>query len=156
MPSSHISDHQVRLYMRLRQNNALQAAAAKAGFSTATAYRVEADPQFPSTKKKRRGRRRPDPLAGIFDEEIVPLLEQTPGLRAVALFEELMRRIRHVANVGPRDRRRAGPPRSKQKIPDSPDLSGQPSRFTPFPRKQMNVACLRAIVHGAEKKLIRR
>ena len=78
--------------MRLRQNNALQAAAAKAGFSTATAYRVEADPQFPSTKKKRRGRRRPDPLAGIFDEEIVPLLAQTPGLRAVALFEELMRR----------------------------------------------------------------
>ena len=92
MPSSHITDHQVRLYMRLRQNNALQAAAAKAGFSTATAYRVEADPQFPSSKKKRRGRRRPDPLAGIFDEEIVPLLAQTPGLRAVALFEELMRR----------------------------------------------------------------
>ena len=69
--------------MLFRQNNALQAAAAKAGFSTATAYRVEADPQLPSTKKKRRGRRRPDPLAGIFDEEIVPLLEQTPGLRAV-------------------------------------------------------------------------
>ena len=78
--------------MLFRQNNALQAAAAKAGFSTATAYRVEADPQLPSTKEKRRGRRRPDPLAGIFDEEIVPLLEQTPGLRAVALFEELMRR----------------------------------------------------------------
>ncbi len=92
MPGSHITDHQVRLYMLFRQNNALQAAAAKAGFSTATAYRVEADPQLPSTKKKRRGRRRPDPLAGIFDEEIVPLLEQTPGLRTVALFEELMRR----------------------------------------------------------------
>ena len=92
MPGSHITDHQVRLYMLFRQKHSQQAAAAKAGFSTATAYRVEADPQLPSTKKKRRGRRRPDPLAGIFDEEIVPLLEQTPGLRAVALFEELMRR----------------------------------------------------------------
>ena len=28
---------------------------------------------------------------GIFDEEIVPLLERTPGIRAVTLFEELMR-----------------------------------------------------------------
>ena len=92
MPSSHITDHQVRLYMLFRQKNALQAAAAKAGFSTATAYRIEADPRLPSTKTKPRGRRRPDPLAGIFEEEIVPLLEQTPGIRAVALFGELIRR----------------------------------------------------------------
>lgn len=39
----------------------------------------------------RRGRRRPDPLAVIFEEEIVPLLEPNPGLRAVALYEEMMR-----------------------------------------------------------------
>ena len=78
--------------MRSRQQTALRAAAAKAGFSAATAYRVEADPRLPSTKKKARGRRRPDPLAGIFEEELVPLLEQAPDLRAVALFEELMRR----------------------------------------------------------------
>ena len=78
--------------MQTRQQTALQAAAAKAGISTATAYRVEADPRLPSTKKKARGRRRPDPLAGIFEEELVPMLEQTPDIRAVALFEELMRR----------------------------------------------------------------
>ena len=78
--------------MLFRQRNALQAAAAKAGFSTATAYRIEAASRLPSTRKKPWGRRRPDPLAGIFDEEIVPLLEHTPGIRAVALFEELMRR----------------------------------------------------------------
>ena len=35
MPGSHITDHQVRFYMLFRQRNALQAAAAKAGFSTA-------------------------------------------------------------------------------------------------------------------------
>ena len=64
--------------MHLRQNNSAPASAAKAGFSTATSYRIEQDPRLPSTMKKRRGRRRPDPLAGIFDEEIVPMLEQAP------------------------------------------------------------------------------
>ena len=78
--------------MHLRQHNGARTSAAKAGFSTATAYRIEHDPRLPSAKKKRRGRRRPDPLAGIFDEEIVPMLEQAPGLRAVGVFEELMRR----------------------------------------------------------------
>ena len=78
--------------MHFRQRSGVQAAAAKAGFSTATGYRVEADPQLPSAKTKKRGRRRPDPLAGVFDEEIVPLLEATPDIRTVALYEELMRR----------------------------------------------------------------
>ena len=39
-------------------------AAARAGFSTATAYRIEADRGRLSQKRKPRGRRRPDPLAG--------------------------------------------------------------------------------------------
>ena len=56
MPGSQITDHQVRFYMLFRQKNALQAAAAKAGFSTATAYRIEADPRLPSTRKKPWGR----------------------------------------------------------------------------------------------------
>ena len=78
--------------MTLRQQRGPQASAAKAGFSTATAYRIENDPRPPSTKRKRRGRHRPDPLAGIFDEEIVPMLERAPDLRSVGIFEELMRR----------------------------------------------------------------
>ena len=78
--------------MHFRQRSGVQAAAAKAGFGTATGYGIEADPQLPSTKTKKRGRRRPDPLAGIFDAEIVPLLEATPDIRTVALYEELMRR----------------------------------------------------------------
>ena len=56
MPGRHITDHQMRLYMHLRQHNAPRASAAKAGLSTATAYRVEDDPRLPSAKKKRRGR----------------------------------------------------------------------------------------------------
>ena len=35
---------------------------------------------------------RPVALAGIFDKEIVPMLEQAPDLRSVGIYEELMRR----------------------------------------------------------------
>jgi len=54
-------------------------AAARAGFSTATAYRVEQDPRLPSQKKAPRERRRPDPLAEIFEAEVIPLLKAAPG-----------------------------------------------------------------------------
>jgi len=78
--------------MKSRQINVPALAAAKAGFSTATAYRIEGDPRLPSQKKKPRGRRRPDPLAAVWESEIVPMLEAAPGVRAVAIFEELCRR----------------------------------------------------------------
>ena len=83
--------------MKSRQSNLPAIAAAKAGFSTATAYRIEADPRLPSQKKKPRGRRRPDPLAGVWDSEIVPMLEAAPGMRAVAIFEEICRRHPEIA-----------------------------------------------------------
>ena len=78
--------------MKSRQTNVPAIAAAKAGFSTATAYRIEADPRLPSQKQKPRGRRRPDPLAGVWEGEIVPMLQAAPGIRAVAVFEEICRR----------------------------------------------------------------
>jgi transposase InsO family protein len=78
--------------MKSRQTYAPALAAAKAGFSTATAYRIEADPRLPSQKTKPRGRRRPDPLAGVWEGEIVPMLEAAPGVRAVAILEEICRR----------------------------------------------------------------
>jgi hypothetical protein len=46
--------------MNSRQSNVPAIAAAKAGFSTASAYRTEADPRLPSQKKTPRERRRPD------------------------------------------------------------------------------------------------
>ena len=76
MPGRHLTDHHVRHYMNLRTKDQPSVAAAKAGISTATAYRIESDPQLPSQKSTVRTRRRPDPLAGIFDEEVVPLLPQ--------------------------------------------------------------------------------
>src|SRR5580658_2719713 len=44
-----------------------------------------------------RGRRRPDPLAGVWEGEIVPMLQAAPGVRAVAIFEELCRRHPEIA-----------------------------------------------------------
>ncbi len=79
--------------MRFRQSDGVAVAAAKAGFSTATGYRLIEDGRLPSQKAAPRGRRRPDPLVDIFDAEIVPLLKAAPGLRAVAIFEEM--RLRH-------------------------------------------------------------
>jgi hypothetical protein len=78
--------------MKSRQTNGPAIAAAKAGFSTATAYRLEADPRLPSQKQKPRGRRRRDGLAGIWESEIMPMLEAAPGVSAVAIFEEICRR----------------------------------------------------------------
>jgi hypothetical protein len=78
--------------MTFRQHHAVPVAAAKAGFSRSTAYRIEQDPRLPSAKKAPRGRRRPDPLEGLWDEEIVPMLEAAPGLLAVTVFEEMRRR----------------------------------------------------------------
>ncbi|WP_081474075.1 IS21 family transposase [Novosphingobium pentaromativorans] len=92
MPGRHVNDHQMRLYMTLRRTLPPVTAAAACAFSPATAYRIESDTRLPSQKKAARGRRRPDPLAEIFDSEIVPLLEAAPGIRAVAVFEEMQRR----------------------------------------------------------------
>jgi hypothetical protein len=50
--------------MKSRQTNVPALAAAKAGFSTATAYRIEADPRLPSQKEKPRGRHCLVALAG--------------------------------------------------------------------------------------------
>lgn len=78
--------------MKFRQTETVTVAAAKASFSQATAYRIQNDPRLPSAKKEPRERRRPDPLAEVFDQEVVPMLIAAPGLRPIAIFEELIRR----------------------------------------------------------------
>ena len=78
--------------MTFRQIDGPAIAAAKASISTATAYRYEQHHQLPSSTKQVRGRRRPDPLVDFFDAEVVPMLKAAPGLRAVAIFEEMQRR----------------------------------------------------------------
>src|SRR5580700_9529067 len=62
LPGRHITDCQMRLFMSFRQTETPVVAAAKAGFSAATAYRIEQDPRLPSQKKVPRSRRRRDPM----------------------------------------------------------------------------------------------
>ena len=78
--------------MNYRHTQDAAIAAAKSGFSKATGYRLEDDPRPPSQKKVPRGRRRPDPLAEVWDGEIVPILKSAPGIRAIAVLEEIRRR----------------------------------------------------------------
>lgn len=78
--------------MTFRQTDGVAASAAKAAFSTASGYRLAGDPRLPSQKQAPRERRRPDPLAAVFEAEVVPMLEAAPGLRPIAIFEELARR----------------------------------------------------------------
>ena len=100
--------------MSLRRQDTPSVAAAKASFSTASAYRVESDPRPPSQKQTPRTSRRRDPLAGIFEKEVVPLLVESPALRAVTIFDELCRRypelpagVRRTAIDNKRSRQRA-------------------------------------------------
>jgi hypothetical protein len=92
LPGRHVTDHQMRLYMKFRQTDVPPVAASKVSISAATAYRFEHDHRLPFDHDRTRGRRRPDPLANFFDTEIVPMLKAAPGLRAVAIFEEMQRR----------------------------------------------------------------
>ena len=78
--------------MSFRRSEAPITAAAKAGFSASTGYRFEQDTRLPSQKKVARGRRRPDPLAAVWDSEIAPMLQNTAGLRAVTVFDEIRHR----------------------------------------------------------------
>lgn len=78
--------------MKLRQDHPIEVAAAKAGLSRATGYRIAKTPTPPSQAARGRGRRRPDPLEDIFETEVIPLLKAAPGLRPVAIFEEMLRR----------------------------------------------------------------
>lgn len=79
MPGRHVTDHQMRLFMKYRQTHSVEVAAAKASISRATAFRIEKEQRLPSQNKPPRGRRRPDPLEHIFDAEVVPLLKAAPA-----------------------------------------------------------------------------
>lgn len=94
MPGRPITDQQHRLYMTLRQKHPQKAAAAMAGFSPSTGQRAEKDPRPPSERNRdrRHGGGKPDPLAGLWDEEIAPLLRAAPGLKPITVLEEMQRR----------------------------------------------------------------
>ena len=92
VPGKRITDLQVTKYKTLRGEHSQEAAAAKTGISVASARRVEAATVLPSQRAPRHWRTRADPLAAVWDTEVVPMLEGAPSLMAVTLLEELQRR----------------------------------------------------------------
>lgn len=75
-----------------RRTDSVAVAAAEASMSQATGHRIAKKARLPSTGKASRGRRRPDPLGDLFEDEVVPMLRASPGLRPAAVFEEVVRR----------------------------------------------------------------
>lgn len=92
MPGKKITDHQVHKYKDHRKTLTQVAAAAKTGLSERSARRIERSQTLPSQKPPRSWRTRSDPLADVWDVEVVPLLQTDSLLNAVTLLEELQRR----------------------------------------------------------------
>ena len=75
--------------MKNRKNNTQELAAAKAGISERSARRIESSVTLPSQNPRRYWRSRPDPFAGVWDTEVVPLLQRAPKLMAITLLRKL-------------------------------------------------------------------
>lgn len=73
-----------------RAGRSQEAAAAAAGISVRSARRIETDELQPKAGQSR-GRTRPDPLEGVWEEELVPLLRRAPELTPITLLEHLQR-----------------------------------------------------------------
>ena len=105
MPGQHVTDQQVRLYMQFRRRDIQRLAAARAGVSERTARRIERNPcpPFHGAASQVRSRQVPDPLDGIWQADILPLLQGSQGLRPITVLEEMQRR--HPDRDWPRLRR---------------------------------------------------
>jgi hypothetical protein len=82
------------MYMEYRRHHPQRVAAAKTGVSERTGRRIEGDPRLPSQKSAERPLRRQvaDPLSGLWETDILPLLTIRPGVRPVTVLEEMQRR----------------------------------------------------------------
>lgn len=92
MPGKRITDHQVRRFKQERNQHSQAAAAARVGISERSARHIARGDGLPSQRSPRAWRTRADPLAPVWDAEVVPLLRADPQLNAVTLLEELQRR----------------------------------------------------------------
>lgn len=91
--------------MQFRRQDTQRLAAARAGMSERTARRIERDPCPPSQRSRpdRKPRRVADPLDGLWEADVLPLLRASPGLRPITVLEEMQRR--HPGRDWPRLRR---------------------------------------------------
>ncbi len=95
-----IKPQQQRIFMSATESGSSRSsAAAKAGISDRTARRIETGRHRPQRGRPRDWNTRVDPLDGIWDKELKPLLEQEPRLEAETLFEELQERYGNQYNA---------------------------------------------------------
>lgn len=88
-----IYSKQVELYMKAKQKGLSQeTASAKAGISTRTASRIKSGTHRPNRGRPRDWQTRQDPLDGIWESELRPMLEKEPRLESLTLFEVLQER----------------------------------------------------------------
>lgn len=88
MSGTHITEKQVRLYMKFRKDFTQEVAASKANISISSARRIENGRHQPK-KAHRHWRTRPDPLEAIWENIVVPLLEQDHLITPVGVFDYL-------------------------------------------------------------------
>lgn len=92
MPAA-IYPKQVELYMKATEKGLTQeTASAKAGISTRTASRIKSGTHCPNRGRPRDWQTRKDPLDGIWESELKPMLEKEPRLEAWTLYEVLQER----------------------------------------------------------------
>jgi hypothetical protein len=98
-----VTDRQVRrLRQKIMEKKTQEAAAAAAGMSVRTARKWQRGP-LPSEKRQaRQWRTRPDPFAGVWSEEIEPLLRRDSDgvMRATTILERLEERYPGRFNEG--------------------------------------------------------
>jgi len=91
MSGTSITREQVKLYMshRKQPKHTQVSSAAKAGFSERTARRIDTGQHQPNSQQPRQYKTRKDPFNGLFEQHLVPMLEQEPKLQPITLFETL-------------------------------------------------------------------
>jgi hypothetical protein len=83
-----ITEQQVRIYMSTKNNGYnQQTASAKAGISERSGRRIEIREITPGGKPIRHWRTRTDPFKNVWENEVVPMLEQNFKLQPLTLFE---------------------------------------------------------------------
>lgn len=93
MSKQTIQSYQVKVYKNARELGLKQTeAAAIAEFSDRTGQRIEAGEHQPNRGRLRDWSTRSDPLAGVWEDELEPMLRREPRLQPMTLFDYLQER----------------------------------------------------------------
>lgn len=90
MSGDWITSQQVEIYMKSRKSGNTQIlSAAKAGFSERSGREIEQHRRVEPKTNDRNWQTRKDPFSGVWEQELIPMLEQQPSLAPITLLEYL-------------------------------------------------------------------